>query len=75
LVSSSARVVYAGLAGDLAVAAAKFGASSLSGWTAMLTEGIHSSIAMWSKTRPHKSNQRVVSQCSAARSRPMRVPD
>jgi len=46
LVSSSARVVYAGLAGDLAVAAAKFGASSLSGWTAMLTEGIHSSIAM-----------------------------
>src|SRR5713226_4255426 len=24
---------------------------------------------------PHKSNQRVVSQCSAARSRPMRVPD
>src|SRR6266851_695707 len=24
--------------------------------------------------RPHKNNQRVVSQCSAARSRPMRVP-
>ena len=46
LVSSSARVVYAGLAGDLAVAAAKFGASSLSGSTAMLTEGIHSSIGM-----------------------------
>ena len=46
LVSPSARVVYAALAGDLAVAAAKFGASSLSGSTAMLTEGIHSSIGM-----------------------------
>src|SRR6202162_4752097 len=42
LVSSSARVVYAALAGDLAVAAAKFGASALSGSTAMLTEAIHS---------------------------------
>jgi hypothetical protein len=42
LVSSSARVVYAALAGDLAGAAAKFGASALSGSTAMLTEAIHS---------------------------------
>src|ERR1700726_1587018 len=42
LVSPSARVVYAALAGDLAVAAAKFGASVLSGSTAMLTEAIHS---------------------------------
>ena len=42
LVSSSARVLYAALAGDLAVAAAKFGASALSGSTAMLTEAIHS---------------------------------
>src|SRR3984957_18739532 len=42
LVSPSARVVYAALAGDLAVAAAKFGASALSGSTAMLTEAIHS---------------------------------
>ena len=42
LVSSSARVVYAALAGDLAVAAAKFGASSLSDSTAMLTKAIHS---------------------------------
>src|ERR1700691_2714748 len=40
LVSSSARVVYAALAGDLAVAAAKFGASALSGSTAMLTVAI-----------------------------------
>ena len=40
--SSSARVVYAALAGDLAVAAAKFGASALSGSSAMLTEAIHS---------------------------------
>src|ERR1700729_4557274 len=40
LVSSSARVVYAALAGDLAVAAAKFGASALSGSTAMLTEAL-----------------------------------
>jgi len=38
--SSSARVVYAALAGDLAVAAAKFGASALSGSTAMLTDAI-----------------------------------
>src|ERR1700693_4968938 len=42
LVSSSARVVYAALAGDLAVTAAKFGASALSGSSAMLTEAIHS---------------------------------
>ena len=42
MVSPSARVVYAALAGDLAVAAAKFGASALSGPTAMLTEAIHS---------------------------------
>ena len=42
MVSSSARVLYAALAGDLAVAAAKFGASALSGSTAMLTEAIHS---------------------------------
>jgi divalent metal cation (Fe/Co/Zn/Cd) transporter len=42
LASPSARVVYAALAGDLAVAAAKFGASALSGSTAMLTEAIHS---------------------------------
>jgi cation diffusion facilitator family transporter len=42
LVSPSARVVYAALAGDLAVTAAKFGASALSGSTAMLTEAIHS---------------------------------
>ena len=42
LVTSSARVLYAALAGDLAVAAAKFGASALSGSTAMLTETIHS---------------------------------
>jgi divalent metal cation (Fe/Co/Zn/Cd) transporter len=41
LVSSSARVLYAALAGDLAVVAAKFGASALSGSTAMLTEAIH----------------------------------
>ena len=42
LVSSSARVVYAALAGNLAVAGAKFGAFGLSGSTAMLTEAIHS---------------------------------
>jgi len=42
LVSPSARVVYAALAGNLAVAAAKFGASALSGSSAMLTEAIHS---------------------------------
>ena len=42
MASPSARVVYAALAGNLAVAAAKFGASALSGSTAMLTEAIHS---------------------------------
>src|ERR1700681_4846561 len=40
LVSSSARVVYAALACDLAVAAAKLRASELRAWTAMLTEAI-----------------------------------
>jgi hypothetical protein len=40
LVSSSARVVFAALAGDLAVAAAMFGDSALSGSTTMLTEAI-----------------------------------
>jgi hypothetical protein len=44
LVSPSARVAYVALAGDLAVAAAKFGASALSGSTAMLTEAIHSTL-------------------------------
>src|ERR1700730_18360374 len=44
LVSSSARVVYTALAGNLAVAAAKVGASALSGSTAMLTEAIHSRV-------------------------------
>src|ERR1700688_5076354 len=42
LVSSCARVVYVASAGNLAVAAAKFGAAALSGSTAMLTEAIHS---------------------------------
>jgi len=42
LASPSAHVGYAALAGDLAVAAAKFGASALSGSTAKLTEAIHS---------------------------------
>jgi divalent metal cation (Fe/Co/Zn/Cd) transporter len=42
LVSPSARVVYAALDGNLAVAAAKFGASALSGSSAMRTEAIHS---------------------------------
>jgi cation diffusion facilitator family transporter len=42
LASSSARVVYAALTGNLAVAAAKFGAFALSGSSAMLTEAIHS---------------------------------
>src|ERR1700726_4434268 len=62
LVSSSARVVYAALAGDLAVAAAKFGASALSGSTAMLTEAIHSLVdsadeilLLTGQSRPRKS--------------------
>jgi divalent metal cation (Fe/Co/Zn/Cd) transporter len=42
LVSSSARVVYAALAGNLAVAGAKFGAFGLSGSSAMLSEVIYS---------------------------------
>ena len=42
MASPSARVVYAALAGDLAVASAKFGAAALSGSSAMFTEAIHS---------------------------------
>ena len=42
LASPSVRVVYAALAGDLAVASAKFGAAALSGSSAMFTEAIHS---------------------------------
>jgi hypothetical protein len=42
LASPSARVVYAALAGDLAVASAKFGAAALSGSSVMFSEAIHS---------------------------------
>jgi divalent metal cation (Fe/Co/Zn/Cd) transporter len=41
-VDGSARVVYAALAGNVAIAAAKFGAFGISGSSAMLTEAIHS---------------------------------
>jgi|SRR5450631_2285520 Cation efflux family len=67
LVSSSARVVYAALAGNLAVAAAKFGAAALSGSTAMLTEAIHSLVdsadqllLLTGQSRARKSPDRTI---------------
>jgi cation diffusion facilitator family transporter len=42
MADGSTRVVYAALAGNVAVAAAKFGAYGVSGSSAMLTEAIHS---------------------------------
>jgi cation diffusion facilitator family transporter len=42
MADGSTRVVYAALAGNAAIAVAKFGAFALSGSTAMLTEAIHS---------------------------------
>jgi cation diffusion facilitator family transporter len=43
MADGSTRVVYAALAGNLLVALSKFAAAALSGSSAMLTEGIHSS--------------------------------
>ncbi|HEX9107096.1 MAG TPA: cation diffusion facilitator family transporter [Longimicrobiales bacterium] len=40
--ASSKRAIYASIAGDLAVAATKFGAALLTSSSAMLSEGIHS---------------------------------
>jgi cation diffusion facilitator family transporter len=42
MADGSTKVVYTALAGNLAVAAAKFGAYALSGSSALLTESIHS---------------------------------
>jgi len=42
MANASARVVYAALAGNTAIAVAKLGAFALSGSSAMLTEAIHS---------------------------------
>lgn len=42
MADGSTRVVYAALAGNVAIAVAKFGAFAMSGSTAMLTEAIHS---------------------------------
>ena len=43
MTDGSTRVVYAALTGNLLVAIAKFAAAAISGSSAMLTEGIHSS--------------------------------
>ncbi|MDB5406505.1 MAG: cation transporter [Rhodospirillales bacterium] len=42
--SSSKKVIYAALLGNLAVAMAKFGAAALTGSSAMLSEAVHSLI-------------------------------
>lgn len=46
MADGSTRVVYAALAGNTAIAIAKFGAFALSGSSAMLTEAIHSLVDM-----------------------------
>ena len=43
---SSRKVIYAAIVGNLLVAATKFGASALTGSSAMLSEGIHSIVDM-----------------------------
>jgi len=40
--SGSHRVIYVAIAGNLAIAIAKFGAATLTGSSAMLAEGFHS---------------------------------
>lgn len=44
MASSSKKVIYAAMAGNLLIALTKFGASFLTGSSAMLSEGIHSTV-------------------------------
>lgn len=58
MVSSSTKVVYAALIGNVLVAFSKFVAAAVSGSGAMLTEGIHSTVDSANQVLPLIGNKR-----------------